>query len=119
MRLSLSMVNSADRDGSELRRIVLDAKPCRSEEQLQNLRIRLRGPAGDEEEQKKHENTAGQAVEQIEGARANAHGEKKQLPLRAENSEWPQQRAMHQVDPSWARHTCLFLLRMQKPLRGK
>src|ERR1700731_3033180 len=102
------MVHSAYCDRSKFCGIVLDAKLCRSEEQLQNLRVRLRGPTGEEEKQEKHEKTAGQAAEQIEGARANAHGEKKQLPLRSENGEWPRQRAMHQVDPFWARHKWLF-----------
>ena len=94
----------SDFDRGELHRVVLRAEPCGREQKSQNLRIGFGGPPGQEVEKQEHQQTAEQAVEEIEGGRAKAHGEEEELSLGAENREWPGQRAMHPVASSCFRH---------------
>jgi hypothetical protein len=53
------------------------------------LRIGLSGPAGHEVEQQKHQESSKQTVEQVEGGRAEAHGEKEEFSLGSEDRQWP------------------------------
>jgi hypothetical protein len=46
-------------------------------------------------------------MEQVEGGRAEAHGEEEELSLDAEDRQWPGQRPMHSVDSSGFRHELL------------
>src|SRR5580700_7959831 len=94
------MAIPSNRNRSELHRVVFRAKSCSGEQKSQNLRIGLGGPARQDVEQQKHEQTAKQAVEQVEGGCAQAHGGEKELPLCPEDGQWPRQRPMHSVDSS-------------------
>src|SRR5271170_5271831 len=100
MRLSLSMAIPSDCNRSEFHRVVLRAESCGRQQKSQNLRISLGGPAGHEVEQQKHQQPPEQAVEQIEGGRAQAHGKEEKLSLGPEDRQWSGQRPMHSVDAS-------------------
>ncbi len=79
----MSISSNADR--GEFHRVVLRAEPSRGQEKPQDLWIGLRRPARQDVEKQKHHETAQQAVEQVEGGRAQAHREKEQLPLGSED----------------------------------
>ena len=83
------MAIPSDRDGTELHRVVLRAQSCRREEKAQDLRIGLRGPAGQEVEGEEHQQAAKQAVEEVERCGAEAHREEKEFPLGPEDRQWP------------------------------
>src|ERR1700722_2712235 len=100
IRLSLSMAILSNSNWAELHRIVLAAKAGGGQQKSQNLRIGLGGPAGQEVEKKKHEQTAEQAVEQVESRGAKAHGEEKEFSLRPEDGQRPIERSIHSVDSS-------------------
>jgi hypothetical protein len=76
---------SSDRYRSEFHWVVLSAHSCGRQEKPQDLRIRLGGPTGHEIEQQEHQQPSEQAVEQVEGGRAQAHREEKELSLSPED----------------------------------
>jgi len=94
------MTFPSNRDRTELCRVVLRAQFGSGEEKPENLWIGPGRPASDHVKQQEHQNTARQAIEQIERACANTHREEKQLPLSPENREGPRERTMYGVDPS-------------------
>ena len=69
--------------------MVFGAESAGRQQEPQNLRISLCGPAGHEVEQQKHQQPADQTVEQVEGGGAQAHGEEEELSLRSEDRQWP------------------------------
>jgi hypothetical protein len=101
------MAISSDRYRSEFHRVVLSAHSCGRQEKSQDLWIRLGSPASHEVEQQEHKQPTEQAVEQVEGGRAQAHGEEKELSLGPEDRQRPGKRAMDPVDSSSFRHLLL------------
>src|SRR5207245_10154183 len=101
------MTIPSDCNRGELHRVVLRAESCGRQQKSQDLRIGLGGPAGQEVEQQKHHQPAEQTVEQVEGGRAKAHGEEKELSLSPEYRQWTGQRPMHSVDSSCFRQVLL------------
>jgi hypothetical protein len=83
------MAIPSDSNGAELHRIVLRTKSCSGEQKSQNLGIGLRGPAGHEVEQQKHQESAEQTVEKVESGRTQTHGEEEKLSLGPEDRQWP------------------------------
>jgi len=83
------MAIPSDCNRSELHRVVLSAEPCGRQQKSQNLRIGLGGPAGHEVEQQEHQQSPEQAVEKVEGGRANAHGKEEEFSLGPEDRQWP------------------------------
>src|SRR5580704_16347499 len=102
------MTIPSDSNGAELHRVVLRTKSCSGEQKSQNLRIGLGGPTGQEVEQQKYQQPAEQTVEQVEGGRAQAHGEEEKLSLGPEDRQRPGERPMHPVDSSGFRHVLLL-----------
>src|SRR5437899_2741836 len=98
------MAIPSDCNGAELHGVVLRAKSCGRQQKSQNLRVGLGGPAGQEVQQQKHQQSAEQAVEKVEGGGAKAHGEEEKLSLGSEDRQWPGQRPMDSVDSSGFRH---------------
>jgi hypothetical protein len=83
------MAIPSDRYWSELHGVVLGAESCSCQQKSQNLGIGLGGPAGHEVEQQEHQQPAEQAVEQVEGGCAKAHGEEEEFSLGPEDCQWP------------------------------
>src|SRR5271156_3322097 len=81
----------------ELHRIVLRADFCRSEKESQDLRVGFGGPASQKIQQKEDQDTTQQAVEEIEGGRAQTHGKEEQLSFGPKNCEGPGKRSVHSV----------------------
>ena len=98
------MVFPANGKRSELHWVVLVAQPCCGEQKPQNLWIGSRGPARNQVQQRKHQDTSEQASEQIERSSADAHGAKKELPLGPENCQRPAERAMDRIEPPCSGH---------------
>src|SRR5882724_4333798 len=105
MRASLSMVHAADGDGTDLCGVVLVARFCGSEQELQDLRIGFSGPTRQEIKQQKHQQPSEKASEEVERAGADAHGEEEELPFGAQDGEGARERAMYEVDASGV-HGC-------------
>ncbi len=57
------MAHPADRHRTELRWVVMRAEPCGSQQETQDLRVRLGGPSGDEVEQEEHQASSQEASE--------------------------------------------------------
>jgi hypothetical protein len=102
------MAIPSDCNGAELHRVVLSAESRGRQQKSQNLRVGLGGPAGHEVEQQEHQQSPEQAVEKVEGGRANAHGEEEEFSLGSEDRQWPGQRPMDSVDSSGFRHVTLL-----------
>jgi len=83
------MAIPANDNRSEFHRVVLAAQGRRGQKKAQDLWIGLGGPPCEEVKHKKNQHTAKQAVEQVERARPEAHGEKEELSLGPENREGP------------------------------
>ena len=83
------MIHRADGDGCKFGRIVLRFESSRCEEKFENLRIGFRGPASEDVEQQKHQESARQTPKQVECPSADTHGEKKQFPLGPQNRQGP------------------------------
>src|SRR5712671_5991025 len=98
------MVSPAYGNGSELHGVVLGAQRGGGQQKPQNLRVGLRSPAGREIEQRKDQYAAEQTSEQVERRGTEAHGEKEQLPLRAENGKWTGKRPLHRIRASVVSH---------------
>ncbi len=79
------MAFPSDCNRTELHRVVLRAKSCGRQQKSQNLWIGFGGPAGQEVEQRKHQQPAEQTIEQVKGGRAKAHGEEEELALGPED----------------------------------
>jgi hypothetical protein len=73
----------------ELHRVIFSAESCGRQQKSQDLRVGLSGPSGHEVEQQEHQDSPKQAVEQVEGGRAKAHGEKEEFSLGSEDGQWP------------------------------
>src|SRR5580704_7292922 len=97
--------------GAELHRVVFLAESCGCQQKPQNLRIGLSGPAGQNVEQQEHQQSAEQAVEEIERGSAKAHSEEKEFSLGSEDGQRPGQRPMNSIDSSVFRHVLLLSAR--------
>src|SRR5580692_2929479 len=102
------MAIPSNSNGAEFHGVVFRAQSCRRQQKSQNLRIGLRRPTGQKIKQQKHQQPAEQAVEQVEGGRAQAHRKEEELSLGPEDREWPRERPMHSVDSSAFRHVLLL-----------
>src|SRR5208282_4342791 len=100
MRLSLSMVTPSDRNPGELHGVVLRADSCGREQEPQNLRIGLCGPASQGVQQQEDQQAAREAVEEVERGGAKTHGTEKEFSLGPENCQRPRQRPEDFVDSS-------------------
>jgi len=83
------MAIPSDCNGAELHRVVLSAESRGRQQKSQSLRVGLGGPAGHEVEQQEHQQSPEQAVEKVEGGRANAHGKEEEFSLGPEDRQWP------------------------------
>jgi hypothetical protein len=84
------MAIPSDHNRRKFHWVVLRAESCGREQKSQNLRIGLGGPAGHEVEQQEHQQPPEQAVEKVEGGRANAHGEEEEFSLGPEDCQGPE-----------------------------
>src|SRR6516162_3334014 len=81
----------------------------RCEQEAKNLRVCFSRPAGERVEQQKHKDPSQQTAEQVEGSRADAHGDEEEFSFRAENRQRPRNRSIDCIHPPAACHA--FLLR--------
>jgi hypothetical protein len=79
----------ANYDRNEFHGVVLAAQRGCGQQKAQNLRIGLGGSACKEVKQDEHQYTAEQAVEEVECACAETHGEKEEFSLGPEDGEGP------------------------------
>src|SRR5579862_8649796 len=100
MRLSLSMANPANRNGTEFRRVVLVACSCRVQQNSENLRVRLSRPTRGEVQQQKDQDSPEQTGKQVECRRPQTHGEEEEFSLRPENRQRARERPMDSIHPS-------------------
>src|SRR6266851_8122533 len=98
------MVYPADRDGTELCRVVLVSQFCCTQKKPQDLWIGGRCPAGDHVKQQEYQKPTEQAAEQVECRGPQAQGEEKEFSLRAENGERAGERTVNDIDASCIRH---------------
>jgi hypothetical protein len=71
------MAIPSDSNGAELHGVVLGADSCGGQQKSQNLWIGPGGPAGHEVKQQEDHEPTGQAIKQVEGGGAKAHGKEK------------------------------------------
>src|SRR6267143_1869848 len=76
---------------------VLVVKAACLEDEPQNLRVGLGGPARKEIQESGHEEAAEQAVQQVKDGRSHGDRDKEQLSLRAQDSEWPVEGSIDRV----------------------
>jgi hypothetical protein len=85
------MAIPAGNDRGEFHRVVLAPKCGGSQKEPQDLRVGLGGPACKEVEDDEDQQTAEQAIEQVERASPKAHSEKEEPSLGSEDGEGPGQ----------------------------
>jgi hypothetical protein len=83
------MAGPSDSNRSELRGVVLSSDFPGGKQKSQNLRVGLRGPAGQHVQQHKDQQSSKQAVEQVEGGGAKTHGEEEEFSLGPKDRQWP------------------------------
>src|SRR5262249_30476126 len=73
---------------NELHRVVLTPESRGEKKEAQNLRIGLCRPSREQIEEEENAYSSREAAQQVERRSAEAHGEKEEFSLRAENREW-------------------------------
>src|ERR1700733_7728352 len=95
----------------ELHRVVLRAHFGRGEEEAKDLRVGFGGPASQKIQEKEDQDTTQQAVEEIEGGRAQTHGKEEQLSFGPKDCEWPGKGSVHSVHSA---NVCHVFLRSRR-----